>query len=110
MLVGQKNQLSLEYEIIPSVGQWVLGHFCMWAHGHRIGDFSDVLVLTAVQAQVERSLAFSERRSNPEFATASAAEATQILDEALYGEGGDLESATAESLKYGCHNLKEIGI
>ena len=110
MLIGSKKLLSMECEIVPSTGDTTLGHFCMWADNQMIGDFSDVLVLGAVEAQIERSLLFSGDRRDPELLLANKTEAARILHDALYGEGGDLEISRELSLKYGRFNLKELGI
>src|SRR6185312_10033027 len=99
MLIGLKDQLAMEYLIVPASDSAILGHFCVWAHGRRIGDFSDVVVLSAVQAQIERSLQFADRRFDVDLFAADKADAMRILEEALYGEGGDLEESTRLSLK-----------
>jgi hypothetical protein len=108
VLIGSKTQLAMEYEIVPSVGSVVLGHFCMWAEGTRIGNFEDVVVLTAVQAQVERSLGLSGTRTNLSLFEGEKNETTRVLVDALYGKGGDDDISF--SLSYRGFNLTDLGI
>ena len=55
MLIGLKALLAIEYELVPSVGHAILGHFCMWANNRMIGNYADIVVLTAVQGHLEDS-------------------------------------------------------
>jgi hypothetical protein len=110
MIVGSKQQLAIEFEIVPSTGDVILLRFCLWAADRMIGNFGEVIVLTAVQAQIERLLHINLPRTDPELSTASKVNAMETLREALYGEGGDLQESTRLALKYGRFNLKEIGI
>ena len=100
----------MEYQIISASDSTILGHFCVWAHSRRIGKFSDVVVLRAVEAQMERSLQFADERLDLDLFAADRADAMRILEEALYGEGGGLEGSTRLALRYGRFNLTELGI
>ena len=104
MLVGASEQFAMEYEIVPSPGRAILGHFRMWANGREIGDFQDVLVLTAVQAQIEHSLRFADRLADPALLAADKADAVRIIQETLYGASVPL------SLKYARFNLTDVGL
>lgn len=110
MIVGRKDELAIEYEIVPSVGKAILGHFCVWARDQRIGDFSDTVVLTAVCAQVSRSLKFADRRFNSHLYKLDKYEAVRVIRNALYGKNRDLEESEALARKYGCFNLTDLGI
>jgi len=104
MLIGEKEKLALEYEIVPSSGHAILGHFRMWADRHEIGDFEDVVVLTAVQAQIEHSLRVADRLADSALLAADKAEAVRIIQAALYGRSVPL------SLEYARFNLTEVGL
>ena len=108
MLIGIREQLAMEYQIIESSGEVVLGHFGLWAQGQRVGNFSDVVVLTAVQAQVERSLQRSDQRTDPYLFEADKAVAFETIRDIIYGAAG--ESDVPRSVRYGCFNLTDLGI
>ena len=107
MLIGSRENLAFESEIYAVDERYVFGHFCMWARGARIGDFSDVIMLSALEAQLERSLLFSGRRFYPEFANLEPRRVVELLYQALYGKGGDTDSLAE---RYGPANLTELGI
>jgi hypothetical protein len=107
MLIGSKQQLAMEYEIVPSSGSAILGHFCMWINGYMIGDLSDTFVLTVAQGGIENSLECSDQRIDSALFAMEKAEAMSFLRDVLYGETG-MKDPVATWSKYRCFNLKQF--
>lgn len=107
MIIGSRERLAMEYEIVPPIENHILGHFCMWIGGHMVGDLSDKFVLTVAQGGIEESLECSEQRFDPTLFAMEKDEAMRFLQDALYGEKAIDEQARTWS-RYRAFNLKHF--
>jgi len=109
VLVGSKNQLAIEYEIVgppPSLST----RLCMWANGHIVGDFSNphLQLLGVVEYWLEVELKNAKRKYHPELVAQPKEEAFGVLHNAIYGGDNETwETVEALSIKYGGCDLKE---
>lgn len=45
MVVGHPDDFAIEWEIVKSVDEWVLGHIRFWVQGKEVGDWDDLVDL-----------------------------------------------------------------
>lgn len=109
MLVGTKDILAFEHRILPERADgYVLGNFCLWAAGQRIGDFDDVQIMGAVAAQIEGALQDSGKRFHPELLPMNSDTVFRYLHNAVYGEGGG--RPYDQVAKYQANDLSGLGV
>jgi hypothetical protein len=77
------------------------------AAGQRIGDFDDLQIMGAVQAQIEGALQYSGQRFHPEFASLAPDAVFRRLHAALYGEG---DTDSASTTRYAANDLSRLGV
>jgi hypothetical protein len=109
MLTGLKGVLAFEHEITLADGLYNFAHFCLWAANKPIGQYEDVVMLEAVQAQLDRLLLLSPRRALPELFEKSPIEIFYHLHDALYCNH-EPKVVDAFVLRYEATNLTELGI
>ncbi|NIJ78908.1 Imm42 family immunity protein [Xanthomonas cannabis] len=85
MIFGEKNIFAVEMQLDNnSGGQWMLGKFCYWLKGERVGNFEDGTSLRDVYLQMTQILRIKDRKfSGPDL---SFVEIHRAINESIFGE------------------------
>jgi hypothetical protein len=92
MRFGQTERFAVECEVTLPPSSFLFGHICLWVGGERLGDFSQLVILTAPAFFFRDLLRFTGQRYDPVFESMSGTEALDFLHRVLY----DDEDATLQ--------------
>jgi Immunity protein 42 len=102
-LIGQRERIAVEFElkeVEPELRKWLYGTMSLWAGGHRIsrhGRHDEVCTLTVALTSYPGILRDAGDRSDPRLMAMPAAEAFEVMHEAIYGdEPGSTYQQTVE--------------
>ncbi|MBB5866528.1 immunity 42 family protein [Xanthomonas sp. 3058] len=92
MIFGEKNIFAVEMQLDNnSGGQWMLGKFCYWLNGERVGNFEDGTSLRDVYLQMTQILRIKDRNlSGPDL---SFIEIHRAINESIFGEESVISNA-----------------
>ena len=103
-IFGDRSRFAVEYDLDDDHGgEWLLGRFCYWCGGARIGDFELGTSLRDVLFQLERIAGDAGRRTNPRFRGVSADQVFNLLNAALFGPGSFTQSEVANEEQWARH-------
>jgi hypothetical protein len=91
-LIGQRERIAVEFElkeVEPELRNWLYGTMSLWAGGHRIsrhGRHDEVCTLTVALTSFPGILRDAGDRSDPRLMAMPAAEAFEVMHEAIYGD------------------------
>jgi hypothetical protein len=104
--IGDPARFAIEYELDPDHGgQWLLGRFCYWCGGIRVGDYELGTSLRDVLFRLERIHGEAGRRMNPRFVDLPAEQVHALLSAALFGSGAPVEPAVVDDEQWARHLL-----
>ncbi|MBB4595383.1 immunity 42 family protein [Xanthomonas cannabis] len=85
MIYGDKNLFAVEMQLDNnSGGQWMLGKFCYWLNGERVGNFEDGTSLRDVYLQMAPILKTKNRNFND--IDLNYTEIHRAINESIFGE------------------------
>jgi hypothetical protein len=64
VIFGDKKRFAIESETYARASSYLFGNMCIWAHGERIGNYEQSIILNTPVAMVERFLECGERRTH----------------------------------------------
>lgn len=103
-VVGDPARFAVEYELDPvHGGEWLLGRFCYWCGGVRVGDYELGTSLRDVLFQLERIHSEAGRRANPRFADLPAEQVHALLSAALFGPGAPADPGVVDDEQWARH-------
>jgi hypothetical protein len=86
MIIGNTLRFAVEFELENDYkGQWLLGKFCYWINGERVGDYDLGTSLRDILFQLETVVRDNGNRFSNSFFTLHSYELFEKLNEALYG-------------------------
>jgi hypothetical protein len=87
MIVGETARFAMEFQVDANAGgEWLLGKFCYWIAGVRVGDWDRGTSLRDVLLGLDEIAKGRNKRCNARFDGVSAEEVFRVLDDALFGE------------------------
>ena len=84
-LVGDAQRFAVEYALdAERGGDWLYGKVCFRIAGRQVGDLALGTSLRDFLFSIERIRCDRGRRNNPRFATKSAQEIVDLIDEVIF--------------------------
>ena len=98
MLIGDKKNFAVEYELDPnSGGQWMYGKICYWIEGEEIGDYALGTSLRDVFLQMKYLVHDSGKRNSEVLCSQPPENIFYLLNESIYGDNEDVRSEVLDS-------------
>ncbi|QRK08445.1 immunity 42 family protein [Archangium violaceum] len=86
MIIGDPSRFAVEFELDEHhEREWLLGRFCYWVGGERVGDYESGTTLNVVLFRLTSIVKDSGKREHPELAALPGAELFRRLNAALHG-------------------------
>ncbi|WP_077002788.1 Imm42 family immunity protein [Variovorax sp. KK3] len=105
-IVGYATRFAVEYDLDQEHGgEWMLGRFCYWCNGRRLGDFELGTSLRDVLFQLDEIAKFKGNRANQRFGAMPSPAAFQLLDDALFQATDFVEAHLAEDEQWARHKI-----